>query len=186
MIYGTHNSLTSYKVKNWWYKLINFTSKCQNKTIKEQLDAGCRYFDIRLRYYKGKLYAAHGLMIYDITFEDFLREITTYDTEDAIYYRVLYEDAIGFNNAIDYEQFQFLVLTYAKQWPKSNIVLTEIMSKVDQSKRVAFKEVDTTHAYYYKGISKLLGIPYPALTADITKEYIKYFDQSKITIIDFL
>jgi hypothetical protein len=28
MIYGTHNSLTSYKVKNWWYKLINFTSKC--------------------------------------------------------------------------------------------------------------------------------------------------------------
>jgi hypothetical protein len=56
-----------------------------------------------LRYYKGKLYAAHGLMIYDITFEDFLREIITYDTEDVIYYRVLYEDAIGFNNAMDYE-----------------------------------------------------------------------------------
>lgn len=125
-------------------------------------------------------------MIYDITFEDFLREVITYDTEDVIYYRVLYEDAIGFNNAMDYEQFQSLVLTYVKSYTKDNVVLTEIMSKVDQRKKVVFKEVSTTHAYYYEGISKLLGIPYPALTADITKEYIKYFDQSKITIIDFL
>ena len=182
---GTHNSLSGYKVKNWWFKLINFTSKCQSKTIKEQLDAGCRWFDIRLRWYKGKLYAAHGLMIYDVTFEEFLNEVYVYNTTDTIYYRVMYEDAIGHNNAMSYEEFESLVLAFVALYSKDNIVITEIGSK-SQGKWTVFKDISQYHKYYYKGIKQLLGIPYPALGAEILKDFNPNISMSTYLITDFL
>lgn len=169
MIYGTHNSLSSYKVKNWWFKPLNFTSKCQSKTIKEQLDAGCRYFDIRLRLHKGKLYAAHGLMIYDITFQEFLNEVNSYNTTDTIYYRILVEDAIGYNGVLYEEVVRQIAICVLDNF-KDNVVWTRVMSKAGRGQTHENMDVSVDHFYYTGSIKRLLGLPYPALTADILNQ----------------
>lgn len=45
---GSHNTMTGLEPQKWWMRLINFTSKCQDKTPEEQYAAGVRYFDIRV------------------------------------------------------------------------------------------------------------------------------------------
>ena len=49
MMLATHNSGTGEKSGNLVSSLFSIFSKCQNKTIKEQYDAGVRLFDIRVR-----------------------------------------------------------------------------------------------------------------------------------------
>lgn len=77
---GSHNTMTYLKPHKWWMKLINFTSKCQDKTPEEQYAAGVRYFDIRvcmehddtlpsyyghgkIKYEKGKSQLLQGLLL---------------------------------------------------------------------------------------------------------------------------
>ena len=77
---GSHNTMTYLKPHKWWMKLINFTSKCQNKNLEEQYAAGVRYFDIRvcmehddtlpsyyghgkIKYEKGKSQLLQGLLL---------------------------------------------------------------------------------------------------------------------------
>ncbi len=74
---GTHNSLT-YLTPQWYFRWLNFTSKCQNLTIEEQYDFGVRYFDFRIKFTrKGKVRAGHGIMTYKADFDsiyNFLNE----------------------------------------------------------------------------------------------------------------
>lgn len=56
---GTHDSITGEKAKWYSLPLLPF-AKTQSKTIKEQYDAGCRLFDIRLKKVFGKWVLAHG------------------------------------------------------------------------------------------------------------------------------
>lgn len=61
---GSHNSLTSYPCL-WYLRPFNVFSKCQSKTIEEQLDAGVRFFDIRIKMKPDGSYCfAHGLAKY--------------------------------------------------------------------------------------------------------------------------
>lgn len=57
---ATHNSATGEQGKGFLSWLVTPFSKCQRKTLIEQYDAGCRYFDIRVRYHYGWV-CAHGL-----------------------------------------------------------------------------------------------------------------------------
>lgn len=45
---GSHNSMTYLPPKHWFWRLFTPFWRCQNKTIKEQIDAGVRFFDIRV------------------------------------------------------------------------------------------------------------------------------------------
>ncbi len=66
---GTHNSLT-YLHPQWYFRWLNFTSKCQNLTIEEQYDFGVRYFDFRIKFTrKGQVRAGHGIMTYKADFD---------------------------------------------------------------------------------------------------------------------
>lgn len=58
---GTHNSATGENGKGWLSWLVTPFAKCQSKTIKEQYLAGCRMFDIRVRWHEGRFVCAHGL-----------------------------------------------------------------------------------------------------------------------------
>lgn len=58
---GTHNSATGEKGKGLLSLLATPFAKCQSKTIKEQYDAGCRMFDIRVKWVDGYFRCAHGL-----------------------------------------------------------------------------------------------------------------------------
>lgn len=58
---GTHNSATGEKGRGWLSWLVTPFAKCQSKSIMEQYLAGCRMFDIRVKWHEGRLVCAHGL-----------------------------------------------------------------------------------------------------------------------------
>lgn len=58
---ATHNSATGEKGKGLLSWLLIPFSRCQNKTIRQQYEAGCRHFDIRVRPDRhGVWRCAHG------------------------------------------------------------------------------------------------------------------------------
>lgn len=58
---GTHNSATGEKGRGWLSWLVTPFARCQSKTIREQYNAGCRMFDIRVKWVDGCFRCAHGL-----------------------------------------------------------------------------------------------------------------------------
>ena len=64
---STHNSATGGQLL-WWLHplawLINLTSKCQDRTIAEQLADGVRLFNLQVALGGGKGRCTHGLAIY--------------------------------------------------------------------------------------------------------------------------
>ena len=65
---ATHNSLTYHKPQ-WYYRIINFTSECQEVDIYKQYELGVRLFDFRIRFKGNKVKAGHGLMTYNVDFD---------------------------------------------------------------------------------------------------------------------
>ena len=65
-ILGSHNTMSYLTPRNWFYKLIAFTARCQSKSIQEQYEKyGVRLFDLRFRFNKkGEIYFAHGTVEY--------------------------------------------------------------------------------------------------------------------------
>lgn len=67
MIFGTHNSATGGNLL-WWLKplawLINPTSKCQDRSIADQLVDGVKVFNLQVAYIGGKWRFSHGLALY--------------------------------------------------------------------------------------------------------------------------
>ena len=62
---GSHNSFSYLTPTKWWMRLFTPWAKCQNKTIKEQYNAGVRYFDIRVAFKKdGSIRLVHNLAEY--------------------------------------------------------------------------------------------------------------------------
>jgi hypothetical protein len=91
---ATHDSLTAYPVKSWWFRPFNFLCKCQDKTLEEQYAAGARSFDLRFAKYRGEWYAAHGAMIYDITLEGVILSFVYLRkrASEPFFFRILCED----------------------------------------------------------------------------------------------
>ena len=85
---GTHDSATGEKS----YGFLSFLgipfSKTQSKTIHEQYEANCRYFDIRVRKTKRGWICAHGLWQCKRLAEDILEQINSY--KDC-YVQLVYE-----------------------------------------------------------------------------------------------
>lgn len=74
---GTHNSATGEKGKGWLSWLVTPFAKCQSKTIREQYSAGCRMFDIRVRWVDGYFRCAHGLWTSERFAYGILQELNT-------------------------------------------------------------------------------------------------------------
>lgn len=83
MILGTHNSATSGKLV-WWQRpfsmLLRLTSRCQSKSIEEQLRDGVRLFNLQVCRYKGEWRISHGLCIYEEKLTDVLADIKLYSS----------------------------------------------------------------------------------------------------------
>lgn len=75
---GTHDSATGEKGKGFLSWIITPFSKTQSKTIKEQYDAGCRVFDMRVKCYNGVWRCAHGLWKSKKTAFDIFSEINDF------------------------------------------------------------------------------------------------------------
>ena len=67
MTFGTHNSATGGKLL-WWLRpfawVINPTSKCQDKTISDQLADGVKLFNLQVAFVGGKQRFSQGLAVY--------------------------------------------------------------------------------------------------------------------------
>ena len=84
---GTHDSVTG--EKGMWYciPLIPF-ARTQSKTLKEQYDAGCRLFDLRVKLHRGKWKCAHGIWITKRDARDIFAQLNTFE---GIYVNLTYE-----------------------------------------------------------------------------------------------
>lgn len=71
---ATHNSATGEK-PIWYSWILTPFARCQSKTIREQYEAGCRLFDIRIKLVGDKWRMAHGLWYTKRTAEDIIKEI---------------------------------------------------------------------------------------------------------------
>ena len=85
---ATHDSATGEKGKGLSIIGTPF-ARTQSKTIKEQYDAGCRMFDIRVKLIKGEWKCAHGLWQSKRLAYDILNEINSF--EDKCYVTITYE-----------------------------------------------------------------------------------------------
>ena len=106
MILGTHNSATGGRLL-WWLRplawLINLTSKCQNKTISEQLEDGVKVFNLQVTRYKGEWVFSHGLAIYKEKLFDALELMKN----KPVYFQLYLDD--NFITGQPCEQFRELV-----------------------------------------------------------------------------
>lgn len=78
---ATHDSATGEKGKGFLSWLLTPFAKTQGKTIKEQYEAGCRMFDIRVRLIDGEWRCAHGPWHTKRTAEDILTGIARFKEE---------------------------------------------------------------------------------------------------------
>lgn len=123
MIYGTHNSATSGKLVWWLWPiggLINLTSKCQNRTIEEQLQDGVRLFNLQITRYKGEWVFSHGLAIYKEKLNDVLKLFEKYATQDnPVYFQLYLDDNLFLGQPCEEfrELSKMLAKIYHKDYP---------------------------------------------------------------------
>lgn len=96
MTYGTHNSATGGQLV-WWLRplawLVNATSKCQTKSIAEQLEDGVRLFNLQVTKYNGEWVFSHGTAIYKEELIPTLSLMLRYaNQEKPIYFQLVLDD----------------------------------------------------------------------------------------------
>lgn len=141
---ATHDSATGERGKGLLSILGTPFARTQSKTIKEQYDAGCRMFDIRLKLCGKEWRCAHGLWKSKRLAEDIIKEINSFT--DTCYVTLTYEgkskrkqEFVEFVNklqenyshihwgsiAIKYGEkaslfnVQYDYISYGKNWPAS-------------------------------------------------------------------
>lgn len=107
---ATHDSATGEKGKGLLSLIGTPFARTQSKTIKEQYEAGCRMFDIRLKLIKGQWRCAHGLWQSKRLAYDILNEINSF--EDKCYVTLTYE-----GNSKKREEFVNFICKIRKDFP---------------------------------------------------------------------
>lgn len=125
MIFATHNSGTGEKLV-WWQRpfgaLLNATSRCQDMTIKEQLEFGVRFFNLQITMYKGEWVFSHGLCVYTGKLLDAISLMNNYAIKELPIYYQLYLDK-NFLLGQKKDEFRLLVNELALKSSKSNVKL---------------------------------------------------------------
>lgn len=103
---ATHDSATGEKGKGLLSWLVTPFAKTQSKTIKEQYDAGCRMFDIRIKIADTEWRCAHGLWVSERTADSVLEEINAFT--DQCYVLLTYEGTA--NDAWSFPSFACRVM----------------------------------------------------------------------------
>lgn len=86
---GTHNSITGHTNANLYLinnennnsmddNMLLTAGQCQHMPINEQLNAGVRYFDLRLHIADNKIVFNHGDIIFDVTLQEICTHIKNF------------------------------------------------------------------------------------------------------------
>lgn len=111
MILGTHNSVTGGSLV-WWQKplawVINPTSKCQDRSIADQLADGVKVFNLQVAYINGKWRFTHGLAVYKEDVWETLKLMRLCaSVKEPIYFQLYLDKCFWCKQ--DVEEFEFLV-----------------------------------------------------------------------------
>lgn len=155
---GTHNSGTGGELL-WWLKplawIINPTSKCQDRTIKEQLEDGVKVFNIQIAYFKGEWKFSHGLALYKESVEENLAMIkATATKEDPIYIQIYLDKCFWCKPNIN--EFEILIETLKQNYCDDSFVI--LCSKVEATKYHPYCsdiKIDMEEHYWSKSWSKV-------------------------------
>jgi hypothetical protein len=178
---ATHNSGTGEPSKNWVHRLFTPFSKCQDKSIKEQLESGVRYFDFRVN---RKLMLCHGLWESKTSLDEALKILDAFP--ELTYYRVVIErknanyllPIIMQNTAERYKNTQCTEIIQKKPVWKTLVLYKRIKIKT------GFISVPTPREYFKLSVRPLKRyIPIPR----ILSKFAKYeFNEQIFTMVDFI
>lgn len=125
MILGTHNSATGGQLL-WRLRpfawVINPTSKCQDRTIQEQLEDGVKLFNLQVAYVGGKWRFSHGLALYKEDVMLTIRQLRAWATRHKPIYIQLYLDKCFWCKQ-DVEEFEFLVANIKNELCNSYFIM---------------------------------------------------------------
>lgn len=163
---GSHNSCTYLPCKKWWMYLINWTAKCQSKSLSGQFLEGVRYFDIRVKYNKNEgnpWTVAHGLIEYKADINNDVLEVLNYlaaYTNEKVYVRFLLE----YNKIPDDFATKILRLDEYLNWARGeyhHLTFHTLITKWNEFAVTTWDKMEVHHAYSsILGWKRFLWIPY--------------------------
>lgn len=194
MIFGTHNSATGGHLV-WWLRplawVINPTSKCQDRTIADQLADGVRLFNLQVAYVGGKWRFTHGLAIYKEDVFETLAMMKACATKDEPIYFQLYLDKCFWCKQ-DIEEFEFLVEQLKREYCDENFVM--LSAWVEGTKYYPYssgKKISMEEHYWTLAWGKMYGktwldkIPIPRRHARLHNAKYKRECKTKYIMLDF-
>lgn len=160
MRFGTHNSATGGQLL-WWLRplawVINPTSKCQDRTIADQLADGVKVFNLQVAFVNGKWRFTHGLALYK---EDVLEAIEMIKacatTKEPIYFQLYLDKCFWCKQNV--EEFEKLV-EYIK-WTFCNenfVMLSAWVEGTDYCPYRSCKKISLEEHYWTLAWGKMYG-----------------------------
>lgn len=142
MILGTHNSGTGEELV-WWQRpfggIFHLLSRCQSRTIREQLDNGVKLFNLQVTYYNNKWHFSHGCSIYEMDLLETLKLMKKHAKPEKPIYFQLYLDK-NFFVGQNVEKFEELV---------------DILKDYNRNVKMLCAWIEGTDNYIYKSDIKL-------------------------------
>ena len=122
MTKASHNTFSYAEPLQWWLRPFAFVARCQGRTLTEQVEAGVRVFDLRIRQDKnGEWIIAHNAFVYARGIKilhalEWLDEVAR-ESDLPVYVRVLHEvrnqrqarqsSSVAFNALCDWMQHRY-------------------------------------------------------------------------------
>lgn len=185
---ATHDSATGEKPANLLSWLLIPFARTQSKTIKEQYEAGCRQFDIRIKDTDSGWKCAHGPFKTKRTAEDIIKEINSFGR--GVQVSITYEGAATNNSA-------FLAIVHHWQSLYTNIIWGGIAVKYGDGSnltKVQYTYLENAWEGFEGGVQGFLPLdgrtwhiylPIPWLWDRIYKRP-HVFNEQTYTYVDFL
>lgn len=129
---GTHDSSTGEQGRGVLSFIVTPFSKTQTKSLREQYNAGCRLFDIRIKLYDNTWHCAHGLWKSKLTANEIFNILNSFEEPVAV--TITYEGKQKHNE-------RFLEYVKYVKWRFPNIMYGAIAVKYGIVKGVKVKYV---------------------------------------------
>lgn len=195
--YGTHNSGTAGPLV-WWQWIFTWifqlVSKCQNLSIKEQLEKGVKVFNLQIVWYNGAWHFSHGLCVYKEKLKDAISLMNDYSTENNRIYFQLYLDKnffLGQNKDRFYELVEELSIVCSPV--QKVIMLTAWIEGTEEYVYSSGVDIKLVEKYWTLSWGKMYGkewidkLPLPYRHAKIynSKYKSEYKDKVDYLMLDF-
>ena len=145
LLFGTHNSGTSSKLV-WWQRLfapiLHLTSRCQFRTISEQINDGVILFNFQICYYMKEWHFSHGLCIYKDKLFDALHMIQDElkkDESKKIYIQLSLDKNFLLGQNID--EYKKLVVLLLNEYHSDRLVFMSCIIEKGENLYVSFQRV---------------------------------------------